>query len=260
MTEGLGALLENLYGTWNRREFVHPDPLEFLYGYDDPADREIVGLLASSLAYGRVTQILRSVSSVLGMMGDHPSKYPPSHLRENLSGFRHRFTPGDSIADIFQGARRLQEQHGSLGSFVSREVSRSGLLEAQRLLVLGILDKGGPTSLLPCPTRGSCCKRLNLWFRWMTRRDDVDPGGWDGVSPSALLVPLDTHMWKVGRSLGFTVRRSPDLRAVLEITEGFRTLCPADPIRYDFTLTRFGIRSGLSIETLLSELDRQEGK
>lgn len=260
MTEVLGGLLENLYGTWNRREFVHPDPLEFLYGYDDPYDREIVGLIASSLAYGRVTQILRSVGSVLGMMGDNPSKIPPSQLREKLAGFRHRFTPGDSVADIFQGARRLQERHGSLGSFVSHEVSRSGLLEAQRLLVQGILDRGGPTSLLPCPSRGSCCKRLNLWFRWMVRHDAVDPGGWEGVSPSVLLVPLDTHMWKVGRCLGFTERRSPDLKAALEITEGFRGLCPGDPVRYDFTLTRFGIRSGLSLETLLAELDRQMGK
>jgi len=260
LTEGLGALLENLYETWNRREFVHPDPLEFLYGYDDPHDREIVGLLASSLAYGRVTQILRSVSSVLAIMGDNPSHCPPSLLREKLEGFRHRFTPGESIAGIFRGARRLQERHGSLGAFVSHEVSRSGLLEAQRLLVQGILENGGPTSLLPCPTRGSCCKRLNLWFRWMVRRDSVDPGGWDGVSPSELLVPLDTHMWKVGRSLGFTGRRSPDLKAVLEITAGFRGICPADPVRYDFSLTRFGIRSGMSIETLLAELDRQRGR
>lgn len=260
MTEGLGALLENLYGTWNRREFVHPDPLEFLYGYHDPLDREIVGLIASSLAYGRVTQILRSVGSVLMMMGDNPSKCPPSLFRESLCGFRHRFTPGDSIADIFQGGVHLQKKHGSLGAFVSHEVSRSGLLEAQRLLVGEIMEGGGATSLLPCPTRGSCCKRLNLWFRWMVRRDDVDPGGWDGVSPSVLLVPLDTHMWKVGRSLGFTSRRSPDLKAVLEITEGFRGLCPGDPVRYDFTLTRFGIRSGLSVENLLAELDRQEGK
>ncbi len=155
---------------------------------------------------------------------------------------------------------RLQERHGSLGAFVSHEVSCSGLLEAQRLLVHGILDSAGPTSLLPCPTRGSCCKRLNLWFRWMVRSDAVDPGGWVGVSPSVLLVPLDTHMWKVGRSLGFTARKCPDLKAVLEITDGFRGLCPCDPVRYDFTLTRFGIRSGLSLETLLEELDRQEGK
>lgn len=257
MTEGLRALLDDLYLTWNRREFVHPDPLEFLYGYDDPADREIVGLLASSLAYGRVAQILRSVTRVLDMMGDHPSQCPPSLFRERLAGFRHRFTPGDSVADVFLGARNIQERYGSLGAFVSQGVARSGLLETQRLLVQGILERCGPSSLLPCPTRGSCCKRLNLWFRWMVRHDAVDPGGWNGVSPSVLLVPLDTHMWKVGRSLGFTSRKSPDLKAVLEITEGFRLLCPGDPVRYDFALTRFGIRSGLSLDALLEELDRR---
>lgn len=260
MTEGLGALLEELYLSWNRREFVHPDPLEFLYGYDDPADREMVGLLASTLAYGRVTQILRSVGSVLGMMGDNPSRFPPSLLREKLAGFRHRFTPGDSIADVFQGARRIQERHGSLGAFVAQGVRRSGLVETQRRLVQDILGQCGPSSLLPCPTRGSCCKRLNLWFRWMVRCDGVDPGGWDGVPASVLLVPLDTHMWKIGRSLGFTSRKSPDLKAVFEITEGFRGIRPDDPVRYDFALTRFGIRSGLCMDDLLKELDRQGGK
>ncbi len=256
MTEGLAGLLEELYIRWNRREFVHPDPLEFLYRYDDLRDREIAGLLASGLAYGRVRQILRSVGLVLDSMGSRPSLCSPVRLREKLSGFRHRFTTGDSIVNVFEGAVRLQQEHGSLGAFVSGEVGRSGILEAQRLLVREITGGGAASSLLPCPSRGSCCKRLNLWFRWMVRRDDVDPGGWESISPSLLLVPIDTHMWKVGSRFGFTARKSPDLKAVLEITEGFRRLSPEDPVRYDFALTRFGIRSGLSLESLLSELDR----
>lgn len=259
MTEGLSDLLENLYHRWNRREFVHPDPLEFLYSYDDPADREIVGLIASGLAYGRVKGILASVGSVLDKLGPRPSLFPLDGFREELGAFRHRFTPGDDVADLVSGARRLQSEHGSMGAFVARAVADHGLIEAQCRLVREINGHSRCSSLLPCPSRGSCCKRLNLWFRWMVRRDEVDPGGWDGVPVSELLVPLDTHMWKVGRRLGFTGRKSPDLKAAVEVTEGFRAVCPEDPVRYDFSLTRFGIRSGLSLESLLTQLDRQGG-
>ncbi len=79
---------------------------------------------------------------------------------------------------------------------------------------------------LPSPARGSACKRLNLLLRWMVRRDDVDPGGWSGISPSLLIIPLDTHMDAIGRSLGFTCRKQPDLKAALEITDGFRKALP----------------------------------
>ena len=96
--------------------------------------------------------------------------------------------------------------------------------------------------------RGSACKRLNLLLRWMVRRDDVDPGGWEGIAPSLLVIPLDTHMDAIGRSLGFTCRKQADLKAALEITDGFRKIAPHDPVRYDFSLTRFGIRNELEIK------------
>lgn len=257
MSDGLLGLLENLYSTWNRKEFIHPDPLEFLHRHSEPADREIVGLVASGLAYGRVKQILKSVDTVLGLMGPSPSTCPSAQLMPGLMGFRHRFTTGGEIGSVLDGVRRVQKKHGSIGSFVAGQVSAgAGMLETQRTLIRELTGSGRASSLLPCPSRGSCCKRLNLWFRWMVRHDDVDPGGWEGVPPSLLMIPLDTHMWKVGRRLGFTARNSPDLKAALEITEGFRGICPEDPVRYDFALTRFGIRSELSLDSLLALLDR----
>jgi uncharacterized protein (TIGR02757 family) len=256
LTDSLKVLLESLYHTWNRREYVHPDPLEFLYGYNDLRDREIVGLIASGLAYGRVRQILKSVGTVLKQMGPNPSGAILPQLRESLLGFRHRFTTGAEIIAMLEGALSVQAAHGSIGAFVSEHTRESGILEAQRALVNRITGGGRVGSLLPCPSRGSCCKRLNMWFRWMARHDEVDPGGWDEVPGSLLLIPLDTHMWKVGCRLGFTNRKAPDLKAVMEITEGFRGLCPEDPVRYDFTLTRFGIRDELCLDSLLSRLDR----
>jgi uncharacterized protein (TIGR02757 family) len=259
LTDRLAGVLEDVYSRWNRREYVHPDPLEFLYAYEDLPDREIAGLVASGLAYGRVAQILGSVGAVLEALGPSPSSIPERRLKERLAGFRHRFTPDSDLVRAILGARRLQREHGSLGGFVAGAAAEGGILEAQRRLVAGILEDGPSSSLLSCPTRGSCCKRLNLWFRWMVRKDSVDPGGWAGVPASELLVPLDTHMWKIGRRLGFTRRNSPDLKAAMEITEGFGRLNPEDPVKYDFALTRFGIRSDLTMESLFSKLDPPGG-
>lgn len=244
--------LESLYVRYNRREFVHPDPLEFLYGYQDPADREIVALVAGALAYGRVAQILRSVSTVLDRMAPSPAEFLLGSSRrvltDTFADFKHRFTTGEDLAALLHGARLAIERHGSLG-----ECLRSGLgdddetiLPAMSAFVdtLAVEKAPGRFSLLPPPSKGSACKRLNLMFRWMVRRDDVDPGGWEGIPTSHLIVPVDTHMYKVGRALRLTRRKQANLRAALDITAGFRAITPDDPVRYDFALTRPGIREG----------------
>jgi uncharacterized protein (TIGR02757 family) len=87
----------------------------------------------------------------------------------------------------------------------------------------------------------------------MVRSDDVDPGGWNGVLPCDIIVPLDTHMFHIASGLGFTSRSSADGRAAIETTESFSALCPDDPVRYDFALTRFGIRTGMSVGDLLDK-------
>ena len=89
----------------------------------------------------------------------------------------------------------------------------------------------------------------------MVRSDEVDPGGWDSIDTSMLHIPLDTHMFRVAKLLGFTSRRSADWRAVEEATEGFRILCPDDPVKYDFSLTRFGIKDDLDMNGLRIELE-----
>jgi len=104
------------------------------------------------------------------------------------------------------------------------------------------------------PEKGSACKRMNLFLRWMVRKDRVDPGGWADVPVSKLIVPLDTHMHKISLQLGFTSKKQANLQAALEITNGFKKLVPEDPVKYDFSLTRFGIREGMNMDSLLSQL------
>jgi uncharacterized protein (TIGR02757 family) len=251
--------LDELYNLYNRREFVHPDPLEFLYRYDSAEDRELVALLASALAYGRVSLILRNVDRLLELLGPAPAAFLRKSSARKLSntfpGFKHRFTTGEELGALLVGVKRVLEEYGSLNACFSRGMDRrqETVVPAMCLFTSELTGMTGRpcTFLLPDPANGSACKRLNLFLRWMVRRDRVDPGGWTGVPRSKLVVPLDTHMYKVGLALGFTRRGSADLRTALEITEGFKRIVPRDPVRYDFALTRLGIRNGVSLEEFL---------
>jgi uncharacterized protein (TIGR02757 family) len=255
---GLAPGLETLYRAYTRRRYVHPDPLELLYRYADPGDQEVAGLIAACLAYGRVAQILTSVSAVLDVMqaagpGGSPRRFLETRTPAEITGdfrlFVHRFTRGDELAALLIGIKNAIARHGSLRSlFVSRTDTRDPtILPALSAFVgeMRILAGAPCPSLLSSPRDGSACKRLNLFLRWMVRRDAVDPGPWAGsLRPAALVVPLDTHLYRISAALGFTRRRSADLRTALEVTAAFRALRPRDPVRYDFCLTRLGIRRG----------------
>lgn len=250
--------LERLYRAYNRREYVHPDPLEFLYRYPDPAEREIVALVAASLAYGRVARILTSVSDVLERMQPSPRHFvartSEADMQKTFGGFVHRFATGDALAALLTGVRRILQRHGSLCRLFNSGLSPGddSVVPALTAFVRILADAcpACPGHLLPRPERGSACKRFHLFLRWMVRRDAVDPGGWEGVSPSLLVVPLDVHMHRIGRILGLTRRRAADLRTAREMTEGFRKMAPGDPVRYDFCLSRLGIRNDLSLDDL----------
>ncbi len=249
--------LDLLYLKFNKREFVHPDPLEFLYRYDSALDREIAGLVASSLAYGNVKQILKSVSKILDKM-QSPHAFLMGNDRKGMfsafRGFKHRFTTGDEIATLLFTAKSVVKKYGSL-----ENCFMSGYNENYKTLIPVMMNfvkimsadfRGGETYLLPCPGRGSACKRFNLYLRWMVRKDEVDPGGWKDVPKSKLIIPLDIHMWNICNRAGFTGRKQANLKAAVEITANFAKLNPEDPVKYDFCLTRFGIRDELEYDDM----------
>jgi uncharacterized protein (TIGR02757 family) len=241
---------ERLYRAYNHRKYVHPDPLEFVYQYPEGPDREVVGLIASCLAYGRVAQIRKSIGCVLDKMGESPFGFLKRAdrvcLGNTFAGFRHRFTDGAEIACLLWGIKTAAEKHGSL-----ERCFASGMYEQDETCLPALdvfvkeLSAGGSfRSLLPSPSAGSACKRLNLFLKWMVRKDDVDPGCWKHVSPSKLIMPLDTHIFRICSGLGITSRKSADMKTALEITGFFRSINPKDPIKYDFALTRPGIWNG----------------
>jgi uncharacterized protein (TIGR02757 family) len=240
--------LEEQYNKYNDRKYVHPDPLEFLYDYKDVRQREIVGLVAASLAYGQVKQILKSVSKVLKILGPIPAEFLLETSRKELENlfkdFKHRFTTGKELAGFLANTGHVIRKYGSL-----YECFESGYKKEKDLLPailnfsteLRLGDCYCYNSLMPMPGGKCAYKRINLYLRWMVRKDNIDPGGWDGISTSKLIIPLDIHMHRVSMFHKLTERKQADMNAAIQITEALKKYAPDDPVKYDFALTRPGI-------------------
>jgi uncharacterized protein (TIGR02757 family) len=252
----LAGVLERLYRRYNRRQFVATDPLRFVYDYRRKADREIAAFLCACLAYGRVAHIQNSLTQLLSRMGPNPFDFTASFDRrkaQRLDSFRHRFTSGSDIADLLLALKAAIRRHGSIEGLFSSCVHHgdpdvtAALSRFRRQLLAGRPGgNGSPVSrglaYLVCdPAGGSACKRLNLFLRWMVRRDEVDPGLWKSVDKAGLIVPVDTHMSRLCRILRLSDRKTASLAAALEITKRFAEIEPADPVKYDFALSRIGI-------------------
>lgn len=250
------ALLEGLYAKYNHRAFVPPDPLQFVYRYTDSRDMEIAAFLAASLAYGRVRHIERSLTQLFDRMGNAPYEFTSrfnERSRAALRSFRHRFTAGDDLSDLLGPFRRVLDDHGSLESFFAKGCRDD---DATVLPALGAFCDSlcrmytdmhpGPVPaglnyLLANPSRGSASKRLHLFLRWMVRGDEVDTGLWKSVDRAKLIVPVDVHMGRLCRILGLYADKTASLRTAVKITESFAKMQPADPVKYDFALSRIGI-------------------
>lgn len=260
-TRKLKAQLDRLYKTFDLA-FLASDPLEFIHKYHTPEDREIVGLIASSLAYGKVAGIKRSVARILDAIGPSPyrftGRFDPRKGKGIFSGFVHRFNTGDDIACLLWFARQMIEDKGSIGGYFEKGYSKKdvnvknalcafseGALSLDSSAVYGarvLAPKAGVRFFFPNPKDGSPCKRLNLYLRWMVRRGDkLDFGLWKGVDPASLVIPLDTHIARISQNIGLTKRTSTDWKMAEEVTEALKKLDPEDPIKYDFAICRLGI-------------------
>lgn len=249
-------VLEKLYKKYNHRELIKPDPLQFVYQYEKFSDREIVAFLSAALAYGRVKQIQKSLACLFGRMGNSPHDFVTGFgkaERKKLRGFKHRFTTDLDISDLLMCFKKVLNQHSSIEEFFIQGYNPddiniiSGLSKfCNSLLSMHASEHKGKASrglkyLLVNPANGSACKRLNLFLRWMVRDDDVDTGLWKSVDKAKLIVPIDVHMSRLCRILGFHNRKAVSLSTAIQTTECFAEIEPADPVKYDFALSRIGI-------------------
>ena len=247
--EKLKAFLEGMYYVYARRELVNPDPLYFLYSYNDLRDREIVGLIASSLAYGRVAQIMKSVERVLSCLGSHPRDFLLKNKEFSVvpESFKHRFTTAYDMNNLLANITNVLREYGNIELYVEECLKSSGgdIFSGMDKFSdkLSQNKKSGQFSLISAPRDGSACKRLFLYLKWMVRCDEVDPGGWNVLKPSELIVPTDVHMHRISQELGLTNRKASNLLTAIDITNHFKAIAPLNPAKFDFSLTRFGIRN-----------------
>ena len=259
--EALRLRLEELYRQYDHR-FVTPDPLEFVRAQATDADREVVGLLAAGLAFGTVAQIKRSIAKVLQALGPRPAEavaaLDPREPRPRGSRtFRHRWLDGRDVACLLFLAKQMRASHGTVEAFFAEGLSPADADVGPALASFSAralaLDHGGlyrgrrlPKDagvryFFPSPEAGSACKRLNLYLRWMARRDGVDLGVWRRPDPSQLVLPLDAHTFAIARRVRLTRYRSPGWAMALDVTRRLRQLDPADPVKYDFAFHRMGL-------------------
>jgi uncharacterized protein (TIGR02757 family) len=253
--------LDSLYKKFDIK-FLSPDPLELVHKFSSPEDKEVTGLIASSLAYGRVEKILSSVETIFSIMDNRPyaftKKFDPKKDKKKFKKFVHRFNIGEDVACLIYMMKQTLDAHGSLGDFFKKGYNRKdeNIAPALSKFVKGMLaldcspfykgsnlpEDAGVRYFLPSPEKGSACKRLNLYLRWMVRKGDkLDFGLWKGIPPSKLIIPLDTHIAKISRNLGLTKSKNPGWKMAIEITASLKKLDPKDPVKYDFPLSRLGI-------------------
>ncbi len=250
----LKASLERLYREFDYAGRLALDPIRFPLRYPDPADREVVALLASCLAYGRVDLFTPQVELILGRMGPSPSRFTlgfdPVKDSARFAGFLYRFNRPRDIAAFCLAAQKILIAHGSLRAFflsgysdddadvgpaLERFVDGFLRLDLRPVFPRGNLSRGY-RHLFPRPSAGGPSKRLHLFLRWMVRREPPDFGLWREIPPSKLLVPIDTHVENMSRAIGLTRKKTRNGRMAREITERLRLLDPDDPVKYDFAL------------------------
>jgi uncharacterized protein (TIGR02757 family) len=254
----LKPTLDRLYADFNYPDSA-TDPIQIVRRFERADDREVVGFFAAALAFGRVASVLQSIERVMAIVGPEPAAYvrtfEPRRDGAAFSGFVHRWTRGPDLVALTWLARQMFDRSGSIeGLFAeghdpaASDVGPALDSFSGRALALDLRAAYGRVPrapgvcyFFPRPSAGSACKRLNLFLRWMVRRDALDLGVWSRVSAGSLVVPLDTHVIRVGRCLRLTRYTSPGWPMAREITASLRQLDPADPVKYDYALCHLGM-------------------
>ena len=249
--------LDRLYAGFNAADSA-TDPVQIVRRYAEPDDREVVGFLASALAFGRVAGVMQSVERVCAALGPQPARFvrefDPRRDGAPLLSIVHRWTSGRDVVALLWVMHHMMTA-GSIERFFlegydpeAADIGSALDRFSTRALSVDLRPAYGRTPLrpgvayfFPCPSRGSGCKRLNLFLRWMVRRDQVDFGVWRGVRAAQLVIPLDTHVIRVGQCLGLTRYRSAGWRMAADITAKLRAIDPDDPVKYDFALCHLGM-------------------
>jgi uncharacterized protein (TIGR02757 family) len=232
-------------------DYISEDPVQFLHAFHQKKDREIAGFLAATMAWGRRDIVIAKVEDLLTRMQHDPYRFVMSYNQAEfgrLDNFKHRtFKPID-IHGILLGLKNIYVRFEDFESFWLK-CNQQAKEERRPLMALfhhnffdGCDDLAPRTRKhISNPEKGSTCKRLYMFLRWMIRKESpVDVGMWDFISPSELLIPFDVHVARQAKKYGLVSRKSNDWKTVKQLTETLKILNPKDPARYDYSLFGMG--------------------
>lgn len=258
MKDEIHKLLDQKVKQYNHIEFIGKDPICIPHLFTKQQDIEIAGFFAAIFAWGNRTTIINKSNELLQRMDNAPYDFCIGHQDKDLKkllGFAHRtFNDTDLLYCIEFFKQHYSKNESLENAFFNNATLNKKNIDRQNIIEQALIHfqnyffslEEAPTRTkkhIASPLSGSTCKRLNMFLRWMVRKDNqgVDFGLWKSVSPAALIMPIDVHVARVSRGLGILIRTQTDWQTAIELTNYCRTLDPKDPIKYDFALFSLGV-------------------
>lgn len=244
--------LEENYLKFNNSGFIENDPVSIPHTFTDKNDIEISGFLTATIAWGRRDLIISSARRLIKMMGESPYSFLMEADIEDIEQFEkfyYRTFQGTDCIYFIRALKHIYAKHASIGNIVSKSIAEGGGIKQAlvrfREEFFALPHEKRSEKHFANPLTGAAGKRLNMFFRWMVRKDGrgVDFGLWDKIPASELLMPLDFHSGNVARKLGLLTRKANDWKAVEELTARLRMFDPEDPVKYDFALFGLGVNN-----------------
>ncbi len=251
-------LKETLDGLYNKYKykFSSKDPVWILHRFQDKKDIEIIGLITSCYAYGQVDEINKFMNKFLKSISFNVHEFTVNFSQQKdkkyLKNLFYRFNSAEDLVTLISNIKNIIKNHGSLLNLFAKNYDNShdNILPALTAFS-GSFNrlKENNTSykfLIPSPAKKSTCKRLNLYLRWMVRHDEIDLGLWKNkIDKSKLLMPVDTHIYRISRRLRIVKRASCDMKFAIGLTQALKQFDEYDPVKYDFAMCHIGIDGGL---------------
>ena len=245
--EKLKALLDRKATEYNRPSFIDPDPISIPHRFTKKQDREISGFFAAIFAWGNRTTIRQKGKELMAFMDDAPHEFVLNHTDNDLKkllNFKHRTFNSTDLLYFIEFFKYHYSTKESLEDAFTMHMNKTDDNVANALrgfyeYFFSLEDVPFRTRKhIANPDRGSTCKRINMFLRWMVRKDNngVDFGIWKKISPSQLISPIDIHVGRVAIDLGLVDRKQIDWQAALQLTARLREFDPNDPVKYDYAL------------------------
>ncbi|MEJ8757178.1 TIGR02757 family protein [Pontibacter sp. H259] len=245
------ALLDDRVEKYNQPGFIPNDPVSIPHRFTKKQDIEISGFFASILAWGQRKTIINNCIKLMNLMDNAPHEFIIYHQEQDLErllGFKHRTFNDTDLLYFLHFFNWYYSQHESLETSFTGEQNQVKT-QKERLMhfhdLMFSLEEAPHRSKkhISTPARKSACKRINMYLRWMVRKDNkgVDFGIWNTMKPADLVCPCDVHVERVARRLGLITRKGMDWQTAEELTDHLRVFDPTDPVKYDYALFGLGV-------------------